>query len=154
MANLQFDESLVLILDGEDLATLDVESTVAGELQRQGYAKDTYKRAILEREKQFPTALDVQGLNVAIPHCDPENVNKGAICAAVLKHPVDWYRMDAPDETCPVSLVVMLALNEAHAHLEMLQKVIALIQDQDLTKKIVASETPAEAYALIAPHLA
>ncbi|WP_293817178.1 PTS sugar transporter subunit IIA [uncultured Parolsenella sp.] len=153
MANLQFDESLVLILDKEGLTTADVVSTVADELRRQGYARDSYKQAILDREQQFPTALDVQGLNVAIPHCDPENVERGAICAAVLKHPVDWHRMDEPEQTCPVSLVVMLALNEAHAHLEMLQKVIALIQDQELTKRIVSAATPAEAYELMAPHL-
>ena len=61
--------------------------------------------------------------------------------------------MDEPEQTCPVSLVVMLALNEAHAHLEMLQKVIALIQDQELTKRIVSAATPAEAYELMAPHL-
>lgn len=154
MANLQFDESLVLILDEELPDSAVVETRVAGELLRQGYVKDSFPKAILDREKNFPTALDVQGLNVAIPHCDPENVNKGAICAAVLKKPVDWYRMDDPESTCPVSLVIMLALNEAHAHLEMLQKVIALIQDQELTKQIVAATTPVEAYALIAPHLA
>lgn len=153
MANLQFDESLVLILDKEGLTTADVESAVADELRRQGFAKDSYKQAILDREQQFPTALDVQGLNVAIPHCDPENVEKSAICAAVLKHPAEWHRMDEPEQTCPVSLVVMLALNEAHAHLEMLQKVIALIQDQELTKQIVAASTPAEAYELMVPHL-
>ena len=35
----------------------------------------------------------------------------------------------------------------------MLQKVIALIQDQELTKRIVSAATPAEAYELMAPHL-
>ena len=154
MANLQFDESLVLILDEELPDSAAVETRVAGELLRQGHVKDSYPQAILDREKNFPTALDVQGLNVAIPHCDPENVNKGAICAAVLKHPVDWYRMDDPESTCPVSLVIMLALNEAHAHLEMLQKVIALIQDQELTKQIVAAATPTEVFALTNSQLA
>lgn len=153
MANLHFDESLVLLLENPPANSADVENTVANELLAQGYVKDTYPQAILERERQFPTALDVHGLNVAIPHCDPENVNKGAICVAVLKRPVNWHRMDAPDDTCPVSLVVMLALNEAHAHLEMLQKVIALIQDQELTTRIVASRTPHDVYELMTPHL-
>ena len=89
-----------------------------------------------------------------MPHCDVEHVVSGAICVGVLKSPVAWGRMDAPEETCEVSLVVMLALNEAHAHLEMLQKVVGLIQDQDLMGRIVASSTPAEAYELIGARLA
>ena len=61
--------------------------------------------------------------------------------------------MDEPDETCKVSVVVMLALTEAHAHLEMLQKVIAFVQDQELVAKVIASDTPEQAFELVEPHL-
>lgn len=42
----------------------------------------------------------------------------------------------------------MLALNEVHAHLEMLQKVVAFLQNQDLVAEIVSSDNAAEAYSL------
>lgn len=140
MADLIFDGSLIVRFDEDGLTTSDVESKLADVLFGHGYVKDTYKQAILDREVDCPTALDVSGLNVAMPHCDVAHVNEGAICMGVLKRPVDWHRMDDPEATCPVSLVVMLALNEAHAHLEMLQKVIALIQDQELVRRIIDAE--------------
>lgn len=104
MADLAFNSSLVTIIDEEGLTCEQVERRIAGILTEQGYAKDTYAQAIVDREANFPTALDMSGLNVAIPHCDVANVNKAAFCMAVLKHPVDWHKMDEPDETCKVSV--------------------------------------------------
>ena len=153
MANLTFDSSLVTLIDEEGLTCEDVERRVAGILTEQGYAKDSYAQAIVDREANFPTALDMTGLNVAIPHCDVANVNKAAFCMAVLKNPVDWHKMDEPDETCKVSIVVMLALTEAHAHLEMLQKVIGFVQNQELVAKVLEAVTPEEAFELVEPHL-
>ena len=91
----------------QGLTCEQVERRIAGILTEQGYAKDTYAQAIVDREANFPTALDMSGLNVAIPHCDVANVNKAAFCMAVLKHPVDWYKMDEPDETCKVSVCLL-----------------------------------------------
>ena len=139
MADLAFNSSLVTIIDEEGLTCEQVERRIAGILTEQGYAKDTYAQAIVDREANFPTALDMSGLNVAIPHCDVANV--------------DWHKMDDPDDTCKVSVVVMLALTEAHAHLEMLQKVIAFVQDQELVAKVIEANTADEAFALVEPHL-
>ena len=48
--------------------------------------------------------------------------------------------MDEPDDLIPVKMVIMLALKEAHSHLDMLQKVVELIQDQALVKQIVETK--------------
>ena len=151
MADLQFNERLVVALD-EPGDYQRVEQTLADTLLAQGYVKDTYAHALAEREKLFPTALEVGEVNVAIPHCDTEHVNDPAVCVGLLKKPVAWRRMDDPDATCDVSLVFMLALNESHAHLAMIQKIVGIIQDQGLSKKVAASSA-AEAYELIAPRL-
>ncbi|MBE6469055.1 MAG: PTS sugar transporter subunit IIA [Coriobacteriaceae bacterium] len=154
MGALRFDATLTRVFDAEMLTTYEVEEELALLLQNAGYVKASYAKAIHEREKVFPTGLEVPGgLSVAVPHCDIEHVNRGALCVGVLKRPVDWRRMDAAELTCPVSLVVMLALDEAHAHMEMLQKTIALIQDQELVRRIIACDTPSEAYDLLTGKL-
>lgn len=153
MAEIDFSSDLVVILGGA--ATYqEVEATLANHLVELGYAKESFPAAIAEREVEYPTGLEVGELNAAMPHCDPENVNKAAVCVGVLKTPVDWRRMDDPDATCKVSLVTMLALNEAHAHLEMLQKVVGLIQDQQLMGQVVASNTKDEVFELVGAKLA
>lgn len=139
MAGLFFSEDLVTILDKPgDFAA--VEKSMADRMFEVGVVKDTYAGAIAEREKGFPTALAVGEVNVAIPHCDTEHVNKDAVCVGILKKPVAWHRMDDAAATTDVSLVFMLALSEPHAHLQMIQKVIGIIQDQGLAKQLVACD--------------
>ena len=151
MADLQFNEKLVVAVeDPGDYAS--VENLLASTLNAQGYVKDSYAQAIADREKLFPTALEVGEVNVAIPHCDTEHVNDPAVCVGLLKKPVAWRRMDDPDATCGVTLVFMLALNEPHAHLAMIQKIVGIIQDQEFSKR-VANATASEAYELIKPRL-
>ena len=108
MSALHFDESLVRIFNENALDTYSVEEELAGALCAGGWVKETYANALHEREEAFPTALDAQGINVAIPHCETEHVNQGAVAVGVLKHPVSWRRMDDSSQTCDVSLVVML----------------------------------------------
>lgn len=154
MAELSFDSSLVVRLEEDGLTCEDVERRLAAVLEEQGYVKGTYAQAIVDREANFPTALDMSGLNVAIPHCDVVNVNKAAMCMGVLVHPVPWHKMDEPDETCGVSVVCMLALTEAHAHLEMLQKIIAFVRDQELVAKVIAAKSADEVFDLAGGLLA
>ena len=149
MADLHFDSTLVSIFDQDGLDTYAVEDALARKLHEQGWVHESYAAALHEREQDFPTALDVGGLNVAIPHCDTEHVVKGALCVGILKHPVEWRRMDDAGKTCAVSLVVMPALDEAHAHLQMLQKVIGLVQDQELVAKIISCDSAEAAYELM-----
>ena len=47
----------------------------------------------------------------------------------------------------------MLALTLPHGHIEMLQKVVALIQNQDVVKSIVHSSNQKEIYETIKKYL-
>ena len=152
MANVAFDSNLVVMLDGVSTYQ-DAERNLANKLVELGYAKDTFPEAIAERESEYPTALDINGINAAMPHCDVAHVIKPAMCVGVLNDPLKWRKMDDTDATCEVFLIVMLALSEAHAHLEMLQKVVGLIQDQELMKKIVSSTSVDAVYELVSEKL-
>lgn len=153
MADLSFDASLVRIIEGK-YDYRQIESMLAHELVERGYAKKSYPAAIAKREEVFPTGLYAGAYNVAMPHCDPENVNEAAMCLGVLKNPVTWHRMDDKSSTCDVSLVLMLAITDPNEHLVMLRKVVGLIQNQKLVGKIVASDDPEEVCQLVSALLA
>ena len=153
MASLAFTEELVVCFDTESHTVEEVERMLARTLRAAGYVREGFEQAVVERELAYPTALEMGGINVAIPHCDPCHVERGALCVGVLPAPVAWPRMDAPNATTPVSLVVMLALNEAGEHLEMLGRVIDLMQDQELVARIVAAESRARVFDLLSRHL-
>lgn len=148
MSALKFQPSLVVMLNNPQ-GRKEVESCLADTLCEQGFVKESYKDAILAREETFPTGLDVQGINAAIPHCDPQRVNEGAMCVGVLKHPVSWQRMDDKNASCDVSLVVMLALTDPKEHLVVLRKVVKLIQGQELVRRIVDCDSSEEAFELL-----
>ena len=61
MTNLHFDESLVTIFDDEGLDTYSVEESLARSLFEGDWVQESYPAALHEREKDFPTALDVGG---------------------------------------------------------------------------------------------
>ena len=93
----------------------------------------------------------MQDTGVAIPHTDPEHVIDSAIAIAVLKNPVEFYHMGTnPSEGMKVSVtfVIMLAI-AGKQHLEMLQKAIQLIQDQDVLRNLIQAENAAHMIQII-----
>lgn len=110
---------------------------MAQTLQDLGLVKASFKQAILNREEEFSTGLSIGNHGIAIPHTDIEHVNQATMAIVTLEEPVTFKQM-GDNEEIPVSLVCMLALNEAHAHLEMLQKLMEFFQDEDIIERIMA----------------
>ncbi len=106
----------------------EVLNFLAEKLYDEKFVKEGYQEAVVKREAEYPTALPAE-IKVAIPHCDHNLVNEPAIAMGVLKNTVDFQAMDDPSMTLGVKIVIMLALNEPHGHITMLQKIIGLIQN-------------------------
>lgn len=123
----------------QELVLLNVEATdkfdllgqLASHLQKLGYVKDSYKDAVIAREKVFATGLPTVVGGVAIPHTDAEHVNEPAICVARLKNPVEFIVMGDDEETVSVDLAVMLAMKEPHAQIDLLQNLMGVFQDEE-----------------------
>ncbi|MBS4535085.1 PTS sugar transporter subunit IIA [Clostridium sp. D2Q-14] len=152
MSEIKFNKSLILKLNKEKNNT-EVLSTLAEYLCKHGLVKDTYKNAILSREEEYPTGLFTGNINIAIPHTDIQHVNQAAICVGILENPVKFHAMDNPGKKIDVSLIIMLALTEVHGHVNMLQKVIELIQNQKLVKEIIQSNNSKTIYKVIKEQL-
>ena len=58
-----------------------------------GFVHESYKDAVIERERVFPTGLPTQGINVAIPHTDSIHVKKEGFLVGVLEQPVTFEMM-------------------------------------------------------------
>lgn len=129
-----------LIFPGLDAPRMeDVMTQMGGALTRAGCTKDTYVEALIAREKEYPTALDVDGCGVAIPHTPVEHTNRTAIAVAVLKEPARFIEMGSDDDEVDVRIVFMLCIAGKpgeHAHLDTLQRMMSIIQDTELLKKL------------------
>lgn len=120
-----------------------------------GIVNEDFKENVILRERNFSTGLPLTGYKVAIPHTDACYVNETRICVAVLKNPVDFRVMGSSDgERVPVHLIIMLAIKEQHAQLEVLKELINLVvQNEKMIEEIILSKDGNEIYEVLNKHL-
>lgn len=144
------DEKLIFV-NLEVETNEEVFEIMGGKLIEEGRCEKTYIQALKDREKVFPTGVLVQDTGVAIPHTDPEHVKQSSIAIATLKDPVKFYHMGTnPEEgvEVEVSFVIMLAI-AGREHLDVLQKAIQLIQDQEVLQKLIKAENAKEIIEIV-----
>lgn len=130
-----FDESVILLdIDVKD--STEALKYISNELIKKNIVKETFQNAILKREIDYPTGLKTDVIGLAIPHTDAEYVNKTQIAFARLKNPV-LFRQMGDGEEVEVKFIFMLALKEAHSQLEILQKLVEFVQDQNEVNELL-----------------
>ena len=114
-------------------------------LVKQGFVKESYPAALLEREQNFPTGLGA----IAIPHTDREHTLQDAIAIATLKEPVTFKMMGSDTECCSVSVIFMLAISTNDQQIDMLQTLIGFVQDDSKLQALKACTNQNQVYALL-----
>ena len=122
----------------------DVMRAVGQKVTAEGFAKESYVDALISREKDFPTGLDIDGFGVAIPHTDVSHVNKAATAIAILKNPVTFVQMGTDDDYVDAKVVFVLAVDDPKGHLEQLQRIISIIQDKNVLEKLTQANEASE----------
>ena len=117
----------------------DAIETMATELYKKGLVKKEYINEVMSREEIYPTGLYTGEINVAIPHCDYQFVNKKSIAVGILENPIKFKKMDEPSEDVDISIIIMLAIDEPDNHIAYLTKVFGLVQNQELLNRLYSS---------------
>ena len=94
-------------------------------LLKNGKVKTSFYDAVLERERDYPTGLELEEYNAAIPHVVPAHVEHSAMGIAVLDTPVTFQRMDDDEAT-----------------VDILQEIMAILADKDMMGQLVKADTP------------
>lgn len=136
----------------EDLVyrNLDVKSDgeilefLAKELVEKNYVDESYVHAIHEREKTYPTGLPSTDPGIAIPHASYDMVKKTTMAIATLKNPVEFTNMGDKKEKLSVQIVIMMAIRKPQGQIEMLQRVLKMIEDEPLRRQMLDASTDAE----------
>lgn len=139
----------MILTDLEAASADEVLEKVGDAVIRAGYAKESYVQALKDREKDYPTGLDVDGIGVAIPHTSVEHVLKSGVAIATLKEPVTFVQMGTDDETTEVEVVFMLAVTDPSGHIDELQQILAILQDTAVLQKLMNAENAQQIIELI-----
>ncbi|MFF2449429.1 PTS sugar transporter subunit IIA [Neobacillus sp. NPDC058068] len=128
----------LVFLDKEYKDYEDLLSDIMNTLVSKHYVEREFEGALLEREKEFPTGLQLDGYAVAIPHGGSQYVLKDFISLVTLKNPIRMNRMDNPEEALEVDILFMIGFSKSETHLQCLKQLMGLIQDpkviEDLKK--------------------
>ncbi|MDI9217359.1 PTS sugar transporter subunit IIA [Clostridium tertium] len=108
---------------------------ISDRLLNYGYVKESFKDAIIEREKIFPTGLPVEPIGVAIPHCNSEHVNKAGIVFVKFKDDVKFISMEGEGKV-NVKIAFVLLVKEKEKQVEVLQKLMEVISNEDILTKM------------------
>ena len=137
-----------LILLGVEAGTKEEAlRQTSGLLQSQGYVKETFYSALLEREAEYPTGLALPACDIAIPHVTPEHVNRSGIAVAVLKHAVKFRRVDDPE--AEVRIIFNIALDRDGKQVEVLQKLMEFISDEAVLANMLRALSADEIIQLV-----
>ena len=127
----------------------EVLAFLASEMYKKNYVKEEYIQAIQEREKEYPTGLPSTPPGIAIPHANYEMVKKTTLAIATLKDPVLFHNMENNNEQLPIQIVIMMAIGEPHGQVEMLQKIVGIIQDEPLRQEMIRAGNDTELLELL-----
>ena len=122
-----FRKDLVFCLEADNQEQLFDQ--VATLLEEKKVVTDTYRSALIEREKMFPTGLDMEFLgkdlpNVAIPHTDTiHNLTENVVVIRLAK-PVTFHNMIAPDKEVEVSLLFFIINNSSSSQTNILAQLM------------------------------
>ena len=122
-----FRKDLVFCLEADNQEQLFDQ--VATLLEEKKVVTDTYRSALIEREKIFPTGLDMEFLgkdlpNVAIPHTDTiHNLTENVVVVRLAK-PVTFHNMIAPEKEVEVSLLFFIINNSSSSQTNILAQLM------------------------------
>jgi PTS system galactitol-specific IIA component len=106
-----------------------------------GIVKDTYLKALREREADYPTGILLDGYAVAIPHCDSQHAISPAIYIIRLPNDIEVNQADGDDKLW-VRLVVNLVVTHPADQLQLLKALFNHLQIADFYHQML--ELPAE----------
>lgn len=109
---------------------------ICGHLLKEGKIDQKYLESIEEREKQFPTGLNVGNICVAIPHTDYQHSKTTQLVITTLKTPINFRQMDNPDKICPVSIVIQILFDTPKKQLVLLKELMKMIQNQSFLESV------------------
>ncbi|WP_336251151.1 PTS sugar transporter subunit IIA [Stomatohabitans albus] len=122
----------------------DLFRDIVPRLVTEGVAKSTLTDALIAREKAFPTGLDFGYVQVALPHADPDHVNRPGVVLVRHHTSIAFAAMGEPGTVLTVQASLWPIVVDAQAQLDLLGNMIALLQDEpSATTLIEGDETDA-----------
>lgn len=146
-----FDKQLIsLEVEGESEER--VFEHVAKHLKDLGFVNEGYLKGITTREQKFPTGLITQYLNIALPHSDPEYIEKPFVYIARLKNKVKVKQMGDSQEM-DVKNLFFLGIKDPKGQVGLLQAFMELFMKEEFVQAFKQEQDKQNIYQLFTQNI-
>lgn len=128
-------------------------SKITDQLLAKGIVEESYREALILRERNHPTAMQLETMGVAIPHVDVEHVREERLVVVTCPEGIVFNQAEDPDLTMKVNVIFFLLLKEKDAHLEFLMKLISLFQKTAEMEALLNTTSNDEAMHILVKNL-
>lgn len=149
MEFIQFIDSNIININMDCTTKEEFFKEIHNKVFSLGYVTENFGEKVLEREKVFPTAVNLEEYGACIPHTDAEYIKEQFIAVCTFKDEVIFNSMEDENEEVKVKLAFVLGLNQPHNQLKVLTELMGIMQNKELIEKIVKSENKEEVLTLI-----
>lgn len=125
---------------------------MADVLEKEDYVTKGFREAIKERENNYPTGLQLDGLNIAIVHTEAIYSKTDTVFLLKLGEPVIFNNIETL-QPLEVDFVIGLILKDSQKHLQVLQEVSQLLQNKEAIASIKRTESCEELTSLMKKYL-
>ncbi len=146
-------EPELILLNEAPLDRNTVFRTVSNLLLAKNYVEPSYPDALVAREENHPTAMQLEKMGVAIPHVDVEHVREEKLVVVTCPEGIVFNQAEDPDSTMKVNVIFFLLLKEKDAHLDFLMKLISLFQRSNEMDKILWAKSKDDVIKILAESL-
>ena len=108
-------------------------------LSDKGYVEETYLQALINREENNPTAMQLEKIGVAIPHVDVEHIKEEKLVVVSCPEGIEFKQAEDPDEK--------------DAHIDFLMKLIGLFRQTEKMDTFLTTQSPEEVKKLLTAAL-
>ncbi|GCF93948.1 PTS fructose transporter subunit IIA [Enterococcus florum] len=143
-----FDERLVF-LEPDISSKEELFCWFSDYMDKAGYVKETYLENITKREKNFPTGLQTATVGVAIPHTDPENLNKPFIAVIRPNQGIEFEPMGIAEGKISAKLIFMLGVLKDGQQVIALQNLMGLLCNDKAVTDLLKANDAKEIIAII-----
>ena len=143
-----------LIMTGVDARDSEDAIRQVGRLfEENGFVRDTYIDAVVEREKVFATGLEFPGISIAMPHTDVIHCIKPGVTVAKLAHPVEFEHMGEPGRKVQAEMLFMMAIVNPEDQIGTIMKVLGVFQNAEAMEAFKKAETEDEIYEIAKQYI-
>ena len=141
--------TIFFLNDKEEYSYEEILEFIGESLTALGYAKESFAKALKDRERVFPTGLQMQPYGIAIPHADQGHVYKPCVGVVRLKGGAVFRDMVEPDREVRAKIIFCIAIAGEEKQTDVLQDIMRIASDESLMSCIVDADSEEEIYELL-----